>query len=266
MRSNLNRLIGEEMDVYKDIYDKQLSQLKAGVSAIASQLISKSADYNYYRLVDTLGYLTNYELKHDYNSDRSHFVETSFQDISIRNKLRLPLFYTEKIRIEYLWKKDSTILFEDFIIKGFKSSAQPFLDLLNKNQQKGQIRLTLVETGDGRIAFEKKFFGDDLEIVPLLEQDAKRNLSQFLIDPTYQEGKKRLKLFFPEIDLKQIDKMDKVEPQQKINSINFKSLGIKTIDAYIHFIRTFSQYYITNTQLMKKTRQIDMFLTKYLDK
>lgn len=264
----IDRLIGNEVDGYKQMYYTRLSQFKSGISINAIYLSSNKspADSNYYDLINRIGIVKSFNIKHsslEIKDDRVHFTESYLSQLTKKSKIPFFLFHNDKVEISYKTKKETISLYDKKIISGFKSNASNFFELLEKNKGKGEVVLKLIESAPERLGFEKNFF--DSFTPTNLELRALDNFRSFIhSDPSYTECNQRFKIFFPELKANIISKMDTKELDSKINSINFKTVGIKTLDAYIYFLENFSNFHITNSSLLKKTNQIDSILSNYL--
>lgn len=266
--TTIDRLIGNEIDGYKQLYNLRLSQFKSGVSIKANYLSSNKdpAESNYYDLINRIGIVQSYKIKHfspGTQEDRVYFTETSISNLTNKSKIPFFLFHNDKVEIIYKTKKETISLYNKEIISGFKSNASNFFNILEKNKGKGEIILKITTPAPERAEFEKDFFENFS--IKNLEINTLDIFKSFMhSDPSYSECSQRFKLFFPEVTTSLVAKMDTKELDNKINNINFKTVGIKTLDAYIYFLLHFSKFNITNGSLLKKTNQIDSIVSNYL--
>ena len=264
MRLGISRLIGDEVDLYEQIYKNQLLAIRAGTTMPAWALEDEEPEESFYHLLLNMGKVSNFIITHETFTNRRFFVEKYLVDKKCPSRVPFHLFFNEVIRIEYIDTTQATMIFEGTILSGFVKTALKFTQALREDKKQGEIKLTLLQSSPNRQEYEDSFFNNPRSEFD--ENSCKQRLLEYLIDPEYELAGNRLLLFYPELSAETIKSMDRVEIEKYVAGINFKSLGLKTTDSYHFFLDVFSNYYVSNEELLDKCLRIDIYLTKNLIK
>lgn len=263
-KHNIDQLLGNKIDGFGPIYLNHLKSLKKGIKLSADRLISHRTDQTYYsiikRICDLRGIIINHSIiqppsKIELIQNKEHYSV----------KLKKHLFHTEKIKLEFSYKKDRVLLYEGTILKSFKSTPENLFQILSASQNMGSVILTLEETSERRSLFEKSMLEDVSEKL-LTKQDEIKIYLQDILEVEKIDRLIKLQLFYPDLTLKTLKSMPQLDIESMIESLRFDTLNIKTEEAFIYFLYNFCKFQVSNDTLIEKTELIDKYFLNYLKK